>query len=215
MSYELSTLLFLGSGYLGLLFGVAFITDKGWIPQRFVRHPVVYVFSLGVFASIWAYYTSVGNALRDGYGYLAHSIGISLAFLFSPLLLKPLLELTRTYQLSSLADLMAFRYRSPWAGTITTLVILVGVTPLIALQIRAVADTADIISAESAQGSVAVGFCMLITLFSILFGTSRRAGRTRHDGLVMAIAFESCVKLLAFLGVGAFAVYGALSLIHI
>ena len=209
MSYELSTLLFLGSGYLGLLFGVAFITDKGWIPQRFVRHPVVYVFSLGVFASIWAYYTSVGNALRDGYGYLAHSIGISLAFLFSPLLLKPLLELTRTYQLSSLADLMAFRYRSPWAGTITTLVILVGVTPLIALQIRAVADTADIISAESAQGSVAVGFCILITLFSILFGTSRRAGRTRHDGLVMAIAFESCVKLLAFLGVGTFAVYGA------
>ena len=209
MSYELSTLLFLGSGYLGLLFGVAFITDKGWIPRRFVRHPIVYVFSLGVFASVWAYYTSVGNALRDGYGYLAHSIGISLAFLFSPLLLKPVLELTRTYQLSSLADLMAFRYRSPWAGTITTLVILVGVTPLIALQIRAVADTADIISAEAAQGPVAVGFCILITLFSILFGTSRRAGRTRHDGLVMAIAFESCVKLFAFLAVGVFAVYGA------
>ena len=209
MNYELSTLLLLGSSYLVLLFGIAFITDKGWVPQRLVRHPVVYVFSLGVFASVWAYYTSVGNALRDGYGYLAHSIGISLAFLFSPLLLKPVLELTRTYQLSSLADLMAFRYRSPWAGTITTLVILVGVIPLIALQIRAVADTADIISAESAQVPVAIGFCVLITLFSILFGTSRRAGRTRHDGLVMAIAFESLVKLLAFLAVGAFAVYGA------
>ncbi|MDD9890244.1 MAG: ATP-binding protein, partial [Gammaproteobacteria bacterium] len=209
MNYELSTLLLLGSSYLVLLFGIAFVTDKGWIPQRLVRHPIVYVFSLGVFASVWAYYTSVGNALRDGYGYLAHSIGISLAFLFSPLLLKPLLELTRTYQLSSLADLMAFRYRSPWAGTITTIVILVGVIPLIALQIRAVADTADIISAESAQAPVAVGFCLLITLFSILFGTSRRAGRTRHDGLVMAIAFESLVKLLAFLAVGAFAVYGA------
>ncbi|MDD9894956.1 MAG: ATP-binding protein [Gammaproteobacteria bacterium] len=209
MNYELSTLLLLGSSYLVLLFGIAFVTDKGWIPQRLVRHPIVYVFSLGVFASVWAYYTSVGNALRDGYGYLAHSIGISLAFLFSPLILKPLLELTRTYQLSSLADLMAFRYRSPWAGTITTIVILVGVIPLIALQIRAVADTADIISAESAQAPVAVGFCLLITLFSILFGTSRRAGRTRHDGLVMAIAFESLVKLLAFLAVGAFAVYGA------
>jgi Na+/proline symporter len=93
-----------------------------------------------VFASVWAYYTSVGNAQRDGYGYLANSIGISLAFLFSPLLLKPILALTRTYQLSSLADLIAFRYRSPWAGTATTLVILVGVTPLIALQIRAISN---------------------------------------------------------------------------
>ena len=209
MNYELTTLFLLGSCYLVLLFGVAFITDKGWIPQRLVRHPIIYVLSLGVFASIWAYYTSVGNALRDGYGYLAHSIGISLAFLLSPLLLKPILELTRTYQLSSLADLMAFRYRSPWAGTMTTIVILIGVIPLIALQIRAVEDTADIISAEPTQGAIAIGFCILITLFAILFGTSRRAGRTRHDGLVMAIAFESLVKLVAFLIVGAFAIFGA------
>ncbi|MDP6413897.1 MAG: ATPase, partial [Gammaproteobacteria bacterium] len=209
MNYELTTLFGLGSGYLVLLFGIAFITERGWIPQKLVRHPVVYVLSLGVFASVWAYYTSVGNALRDGYGYLAPAIGISLAFLLSPLLLKPLLELTRTYQLTSLADLMAFRYRSPWAGTVTTLVILVGVTPLIALQIRAIAETAAILSAQPSQGPVAIGFCILITLFAILFGTSRRAGRTRHDGLVMAIAFESLVKLLAFLSVGAFAVFGA------
>ena len=209
MNYELTTLFGLGSGYLVLLFAIAFITDRGWIPQRVVRHPVVYILSLGVFASVWAYYASVGNALRDGYGYLAHSIGISLAFLFSPLLLKPVLELTRTYQLNSLADLMAFRYRSPWAGTVSTLVILVGVTPLIALQIRAVADTANMLTAETSRGPIAVGFCILITLFAILFGTSRRAGRTRHDGLVLAIAFESLVKLVAFLAVGAFAVFGA------
>lgn len=208
MNYELTTLFGLGSGYLLLLFGIAFITDRGWIPERIVHHPIVYVLSLGVFASVWAYYTSVGNALRDGYGYLAHSIGISLAFLLSPLLLRPILELTRTYQLSSLADLMSFRYRSPWVGTIVTLVTLVGVTPLIALQIRAVADTADILSPAAPQGSLAFVFCIIITLFAILFGTSGRGGRTRHAGLVMAIAFESLVKLLAFLAVGAFAIFG-------
>jgi len=114
MNFELTTIVGLGSGYLLLLFAIAFITERGWIPERVVTHPLVYVLSLGVFASVWAYYTSVGNALRDGYGYLAHSVGISLAFLFSPLLLRPILELTKTYQLSSLADLMAFRYRSPW-----------------------------------------------------------------------------------------------------
>jgi signal transduction histidine kinase/Na+/proline symporter len=209
MNFELTTIIGLGSGYLALLFGIAFITERGWIPDKVVRHPIVYVLSLGVFASVWAYYTSIGNALRDGYGYLASSIGISLAFLLSPLLLRPLLELTRTYQLSSLADLLAFRYRSPWAGTVTTLVILIAVTPLIALQIRAVSDTAFLLSPGTEQNSIAIGFCLVITLFSILFGTSRRAGRTQYDGLVMAIAFESLVKLLAFLLVGAFAVYGA------
>ncbi len=209
MNYDLSFLFLLGSGYLVLLFGIAYATDSGWIPNRLTRNPFIYVLSLGVFASVWAYYTSIGNALRDGYGYLAHSIGISLAFLLSPLLLKPLLELTKTYQLSSLADLMAFRYRSPRAGTISTLVILIGVTPIIALQIRAVADTANMLSAEDSRSAVAVGFCLLITLFAILFGTSKRTKRTRHDGLIMAIAFESLVKLIAFLAVGLFAIYGA------
>jgi len=207
MNFELATLIALGSGYLALLFGIAFLTDRGYIPTRIVRHPIVYVLSLGVFASVWAYYTSVGNALRDGYGYLANSIGISLAFVLSPLLLKPILELTRTYQLSSLAALLAFRYRSPWAGTLATLVTLIGVTPLVSLQIRAVSDTADILSPEADQTSVAIGFCIIITVFAILFGTSRSAGRTRHDGLVMAIAFESLVKLVAFLLVGIFAIY--------
>ena len=209
MNFELSTIIALGSGYLALLFGIAFVTERGWIPEKIVRHPIVYVLSLGVFASVWAYYTSIGNALRDGYGYLANSIGISLAFLLSPLLLRPLLELTRTYQLSSLADLMAFRYRSPWSGTVSTIVILITVIPLIALQIRAVSDTAFLLSPQAEQGLLAIGFCVIITLFSILFGTSRRAGRTQYDGLVMAIAFESLVKLIAFLVVGAFSVYGA------
>lgn len=208
MNFELTTIVALGGGYLGLLFGIAFVTERGWIPTKIVRHPIVYVLSLGVFASVWAYYTSVGNALRDGYGYLASSLGISLAFLLSPLLLRPLLELTRTYQLSSLADLMAFRYRSPWAGTATTIVTLIAVTPLIALQIRAVSDTAFILSPSSAQSLLAIGFCVVITLFSILFGTSRKVGRNQYDGLVMAIAFESLVKLIAFLAVGAFAIYG-------
>lgn len=208
MNFELTTIVLLGSGYLALLFGIAYITERGWIPTGIVRHPVVYVLSLGVFASVWAYYTAVGNALRDGYGYLASSIGISLAFLLSPLLLRPLLRLTRTYQLSSLADLMAFRYRSPWAGTATTIVILIAVIPLIALQIRAVSDTAFLLSPEAVQSMLAIGFCVVMTLFSILFGTSRKAGRTQYDGLVMAIAFESLIKLIAYLGVGAFAVYG-------
>lgn len=207
MNFELSTLFFLGVGYLGSLFGIAYLTDRGYIPPGLVRHPLVYALSLGVFASVWSYYATTGNAFRDGFGYLAPFIGISLAFLLSPILLKPILNLTRTYQLSSLADLFAFRYRSPWAGTITTVVMLIGVMPLLSLQIQAVANTVGILAPDASQPMLAATFCVLITLFAILFGTGRGSGRERHEGLVMAIAFESLVKLLCLGSVGLFAIH--------
>ncbi|MDG1951465.1 MAG: ATP-binding protein [Gammaproteobacteria bacterium] len=208
MDFDLTTLFVFGSAYLAILFGIAFITDRGWIPQKIVRHPLVYVLSMGVFASGWFYFNSIGLAQRSGYGFVSSAIGISLAFLLSPLLLQPILDLTRTYQLSSLADLIAFRYRSPFAGTLTTWVILVGSIALIALQIRVVADTADVLTTASSHDSIAIGFCALITLFAVLFGTSSEKNREQHDGLVMAIAFESLSKLIAFLIVGGFAIYG-------
>lgn len=207
MSFDLSTILLLGVAYLMLLFGIAIATDKGWIPQRITRHPLVYVLALGVFASVWSYYAATGNAYRDGFGYLAPFVGISLAFLFSPLMLRPLLELTKNYQLSSLADLLAFRYRSPAAGTVTTIVMLIGVTPLLALQIQAVANSISILAPDTSQTALAFGFCVAITFFAISFGTGRGAGREKHDGLVMAIAFESLIKLIAMLVLGGFAVY--------
>ena len=207
MIFDLSTLFVLGIVYMAVLFGVALATDKGWIPQRITRHPIVYVLALGVFASVWSYFSTTANAFRDGFGYLAPFIGISLAFLFSPLMLRPILDITRSYQLSSLADLLAFRYRSPLAGTLTTIVMLLGVTPLLSLQIQAVATSVSILSPEISQTALAAVFCTMITLFAIFFGTGRGAGREKHEGLVMAIAFESLIKLLAMLCLGAFAVY--------
>ncbi len=207
MIFDLSTLFGLGVAYLAILFGIAFVTDRGWIPQRITQHPLVYVLSLGVFASVWSYYAATGNAFRDGFGYLAPFIGISLAFLLSPLMLRPILNITKSYQLSSMADLLAFRYRSPWAGTLTTLVMLIGVTPLLSLQIQAVANTVGILTTEASQTTLAITFCLLITLFAIFFGTGRGSGREKHEGLVLAIAFESVVKLFALLAVGLFSVY--------
>ncbi|MDT8427646.1 MAG: ATP-binding protein [Pseudomonadales bacterium] len=214
MTFELSTLFVLGFCYLVLLFLIAFATERGWIPQRLVRHPLVYVLSLGVFASVWSYYAATSNAFRDGYGYLAPFIGISLAFLLYPLMLRPILNITKSYQLSSLADLLAFRYRSPWAGTVTTLVMLIGITPLLSLQIQAVSSTLGILTGEASQTRLALAFCLVITLFAILFGTGKGSGREKHEGLVMAIAFESVIKLIALLLVGWFAVhegFGSLS----
>ncbi len=129
MGHELSTLFGAALAYLVLLFLIAYITDRGLIPERWTSHPAVYVLSLGVYATSWSYYGSVGFAADQGYLFITIYLGVTLAFLFSPVLLRPILKLTREYQFSSLADLLAFRYRSSFAGVLVTLFTLLGALP--------------------------------------------------------------------------------------
>lgn len=168
----------------------------------------MYTLSLGVYASAWAFYGTVGLAYQYGYGFLTYYLGICGAFLLAPVLLNQILRITRTYQLSSLADLFAFRFRSTWAGTLTTLFMLIGVLPLLALQIQAVADSVQILTRDPTQHSIAFGFCILIILFAILFGARHISTREKHEGLVIAIAFESLVKLISIGAIGLYALYG-------
>lgn len=207
MSFSLSQLIFISATYLLTLFGVAWATERGWVPGWIVRHPLTYILSLGVYASAWAFFGSVGLAHQYGYGFLAIYLGISGAFLLAPVLLYPILRLTRTHQLSSLADLLAFRFRSSWVGAITTLGMLLAALPLLALQIQSVTDTISIITGKPIQDLVALAFCILITLFSILFGARHITNREKHHGLVFALAFESLVKLVALLTIGAYALF--------
>ncbi|QLF94403.1 PAS domain S-box protein [Pseudomonas sp. ABC1] len=204
-SFSLSHLLLLSTLYLLVLFGVAWLSERGHIPRSVIRHPLTYTLSLGVYASAWAFYSTVGLAYQYGYGFLATYLGVSGAFMLAPVLLYPVLRITRTYQLASLADLFAFRFRSTWSGALTTLVMLTGMLPLLALQIQAVADTVGLLTDTSQQKAVALGYCLLIMLFTILFGARHIATREKHEGLVFAIAFESLVKLLCFGGIGLYA----------
>lgn len=206
-SFNLSHLLLISVLYLSLLFGLAWITDRGLIPSRIVRSPVVYILSIGVYASAWAFYGTVDLAYQYGYGYLATYLGVSGAFLLAPVLLHPILRLTRTYQLSSLADLFAFRFRSTWSGSLTTLVMLIGMLPLLALQVQAIADTISILTHEPQPKHVALSYCLLIMLFTMLFGARQVASRERHEGLVLAVAFESLVKLIALSVIGLYALF--------
>ncbi|MEL7941159.1 MULTISPECIES: sensor histidine kinase [Pseudomonas] len=207
-SFSLTQLILISAAYLTTLFGVAWITERGYVPRRLVRHPLVYTLSLGVYASAWAFYGTVGLAYQYGYGFLAIYLGVSGAFLLAPVLLYPILRITRAYQLSSLADLFAFRFRSTWAGALTTLFMLIGVLPMLALQIEAVTNSISLLTHGADANSAALAFCALITLFAILFGARHIATRERHEGLVMAIAFESLVKLVALGSIGLFALYG-------
>lgn len=208
MDFDYSWLLIIAASYMTLLFFIAWVTDRGWLPSRLVRHPAVYVLSLGVYASAWATYGSVGYAYYHGYNFLPYFLGLSGAFLLAPILLAPILRLTKSYQLSSLADLFAFRYRSRIAGTLTTVAMLAGMLPLLSLQIEAVVQSIHILSGAQAPPQLAIWFCLILTLFAILFGARHATPREKHEGLVVAVAAESLIKLTAFVSVALLGLFG-------
>jgi len=218
MTFDFLQVAIIGVSYLLLLFGIAYITERGWIPERITTHPVTYIFSLGIFASAWAFYGVVDLAFQFGYGALAYYLGTGALFLFAPVALAPLAELARRHQVHSLADLLVFRYHSNAVGALTTLCMLLGIMPLMALQIQAIADTMHILVVSGSgnpslsvadngltfKDVMALCYCAILALFTILFGSNRE----QYRGLITAMAFESLLKVCAMFSVGLIAVFG-------
>lgn len=197
--------------YLSVLFGIAWITERGWISNKIISHPITYVFSLGIFASAWSFYGIIDLARNFGYGALAYYLGTGALFLFAPIALKPLVELAKRFQIKSMADLLTFRYHSHGVGGVISLCMLLALAPLLALQIQAVADTIHILAYNNLNHSsatsfgtrefLALVFCVVVAGFAMMFGSQRE----HPKGLVTAMAFESLVKLFGLFAVGLYA----------
>ena len=193
--------------YLGVLFAVAWLAERGIIPPSVTRHPATYVLSLGVLAGGMASNGVFVLAAEYGQQYVLYHLGMALMFMLAVLLLHPLLRLCRVYRLASIADLLTFRFRSQWVGASVTVAMCVTLLPLLALQIRTVADSIQLLSAgptalanaDDSGDALAFLLCLIITAFAISFGTRDASNPNRNTGLVTAIAFESLVKLLALL----------------
>ncbi len=197
MNFSAWQLLLIGASYLFVIFALAYSSERGWFPLRLVRHPMVYVLSLGVYASAWAYYGAVHLAYHYGYGYLAFYLGVCGAFLLAPVLLLPILRVTKSHQLSTIADLFAFRYRSQTAGSISTLIIGVATLVLLALQFQAVLDSIGTIAGQRSAWAGAA-FCLLIIMCTIFFGARGQARIERNPSLMLCIALEGLLKLVIF-----------------
>lgn len=206
MGIDLVWLFIIAFAYLALLFIIAWCADSGWLPARLTSNAFVYSLSLGVYATSWTYYGSVGLADRSGFAFLTIYLGVTGAFILGPFILQPILRLTRKHQLTSIADLLAFRYGGRATGVTVTLFMLIGILPYISLQIRAVTESIQILSKQSPPDLLALVFCVAITIFAILFGANHLNTREKHSGLVVAIAFESAVKLIAMVVAGIFVV---------
>ena len=205
--------------YMSALFAIAYCTEKGLVSSRIVHHPVTYIFSLGIFASAWAYYGVINLAAEFGYGALAYYLGTGVLFLFAPAALKPLMEIARRFQINSTADLLTFRYHSHSVGGIATLCMLFSMAPLIALQIQAVADTIHILTRNNGTSIsmpnthfdtrqlLALVYCIVVAGFAMMFGSNRE----HHRGLITSMAFESLVKVFGLCAIGLFAIFEVFS----
>ncbi len=162
MNFELWQLFASGVGvfYLGVLFLIAWLVDNKPQFSKLARHHLIYSLSLGVYATSWSFYGTVGFAERQGYSFLTIYLGVTLAWLLSPWLFAPILKLSKEHQLSSFADLFAFRYQSQFVGIVVTLFMLLGTLPYIALQIHAVTESMQVLTNEATPIMISLSFCL-------------------------------------------------------
>ena len=214
--FEIQDLIITSFCYFALMFLLAYAAEKSWLPKKLIHHPIVYTLSLGAFAGAWALFGAMDLAQTNGYIFLAYYFGASAVLIFAPLILQPLLNLSTTYRLHSLADLISFRYNSQWAGVFTTLGTLIAVLPLMAMQINTLADSAMFLTLKDVyhpvdesnpQHLLSLSFCIAIAIFSMLFGSSQINSNKRHEGLVVATAVQSLIKLVFFLIIGGVAMF--------
>ena len=204
-------LLVLSLGYVTVLFAIAYWGDN--IQQgRFstFSRSVIYALTLGVYCTSWTFYGAVGSATQNGWGYLPIYLGPMLVILFGWPLINRIVMISKRQNLTSIADFIAARYGKVQSlAALVTIIATIGSVPYIALQLKAVVSGFSIVSNYSATGSAEYDTALVVAaalaIFAILFGTRKIDVTEHHEGMMIAIAFESVVKLLAFVAVGIFA----------
>jgi Na+/proline symporter/signal transduction histidine kinase len=215
-------ILLVSFAYLGLLFAIAYYGDKRADAGRsIVARPSVYALSLAVYATSWTYYGSVGRAADTGVGFLPIYLGPTLMFALGWVVLRKIIRISKANRTTTIADFVASRYgKSTLLGGLVTVIAVIGIVPYISLQLKAISNTFSILpeypdivsSTELDPGSLfadtGLYVALVLAAFTILFGTRKLDATERHEGMVAAIAFESVVKLVAFLCVGLFVTFG-------
>jgi Na+/proline symporter/serine phosphatase RsbU (regulator of sigma subunit) len=209
--------------YFGILFGVAYYADRLRKQGRsMVDNHHIYSLSLAVYCTSWTFYGSVGRAATTGIDFLTIYLGPTLIAFSWWFLLRKIVRISKKQNIASIADFISSRYgKSAWLGAIVTIFAVLGIMPYIALQLKAVARTFDLLVSPLSANNImhvlpqldlhfdtALVVAMILALFGVLFGARHLDTSERHEGLVAAIALESVVKIFAFIAAGIFVTYG-------
>jgi Na+/proline symporter/nitrogen-specific signal transduction histidine kinase len=207
--------------YVAFLFLIAFLSDRA--SKRgstgLLQSPLVYTLSISIYCTSWTFYGAVGSAARNGLEFVAIYLGPTMVFVGWWWFLRKLVKIGRSQRITSIADLISSRYgKSTTLAVLATLIAVVGTTPYIALQLKAVISSLEVITGARESFTAATGgfdgrirtafwVATGMAIFTILFGTRNVDANERHHGVVAAIAVEAIVKLVALLAVGLYVVF--------
>jgi len=192
----------LTAAYLGALALLSEIVERTPRLREWADHPLVYALALGVYATAWTLFGSVGFADQFGFGFLAISVGVALSCLAIPVLWEPLSTVVRRHGFSSVADLLSFRFQSQRVGTVVTCFLVFGLMPYISLQVRAILEAATFINGGTAPAWLGPAYACVMGGFVVGLGVRYVDPREHRPGLVATLAAESTFKLFALLAVG-------------
>lgn len=202
-----------GLAYIALLFVIAVWGDRrrsrGY---RWSLHPMVYALSLAIYCTSWTYYGAIDNAAQGGWSFLPILLGPILVYVFALPLVRKMVAVSKQQNITSIADFIASRYGKQHSmALVVTIIAALSIIPYIALQLKAVGTSfsailgTDDITASWSLKELAVA--LLMAAFAIMFGTRHIDVTQYRSGMMLAIAFESAVKLIALLTAAAFAWY--------
>ncbi len=201
--------------YMGLLFAIAWIGDKQRISQDHRKFKaIIYSLSMAVYCTSWTFYGAVGRAASSGWGFLPIYLGPALMMLIGFDVIRRIAITSRDQRITSIADFIAYRYgRSHAIAVLVTCAAVLGAVPYIALQLKGITTGIEVISKATGNASVLpdqlpLYLALTLAAFAMMFGTRNMDASEHHRGLMWAIAFESLVKLLAFVAIGLFAIFG-------
>ena len=199
--------------YLGFLFGIAFLADRK-SKSKWVNNPYVYTLSLGVYCTAWTYYGSVGIAANEGLNFLPIYLGPVIALPLWIVIMRKIIRISKQNKISSIADFISLRYgNNRFLGALITLVCVVGIVPYIALQLKAISETFEIMTVQSSYKSTHIlsdstfYIAILLAVFATFFGTQKTDASENHKGIISSVAVESILKLVFFLIIGIYVTY--------
>ena len=207
--------------YVAILFAVAFAGDRraSRNPGGWLSSPLVYTLSISIYCTSWTFFGAVGSAARTGLEFVTIYLGPTFVFVGWWIFLRKLVTIGRIYHTTSIADLISARFgKNPALGALVTIVALVATAPYIALQLKALTASFQVVTFPAGAVAaaninlepdyttafwVAAGLCA----FSIIFGVRNIDVNERHHGVIAAIAVEAVVKLIALVTVGMWVVF--------
>ncbi|SEW20115.1 His Kinase A (phospho-acceptor) domain-containing protein [Cognatiyoonia koreensis] len=218
MTLDFSWVIAVALAYVTFLFAVAFMAERRAAAgnRAWLNSPLIYTLSLSIYCTAWTFYGAVGYAARSGLEFVTIYLGPTLVMVGWWIILRRLVRIGKTQRITSIADLISSRFgKSTLLGVVVTLMAIVAATPYIALQLQSVtlsfsvfAENSGVAWDDSDLNANAIWVAVGLAVFTVLFGTRNLDANERHNGIVIAIAVEAIVKLVALLAVGIFVVWG-------